>query len=116
MSLKRLDQKGRFRSKTVAFRLSPEEVKLLDTYVRLSGLTKREYIARRLLHHEVRIVGSSRVYKALRDTMGEILTELKRLESGESIDDELSELIRFITETMDGMKGDQRQNNIKNWR
>lgn len=45
MSHKRLDQKGRFRSKTIAFRLSPEEAGQLDDYVRLSGLTKREYIA-----------------------------------------------------------------------
>lgn len=106
MSHKRLDQKGRFRSKTVAFRLSPEEAKQLDDYVRLSGLTKREYIARRLLHHEVTVVGSSRVYKALRDTMGEVLTELERIENGERIDDEHLELIRFMTEVMDGMKSD----------
>ena len=104
MSHKRLDQKGRFRSKTVAFRLSPEEAKQIDDYVRLSGLTKREYIARRLLHHEVTIIGSPRVYKALRDTMGEVLTELERIENGESIDNELSELIRFMTEVMGGMK------------
>lgn len=107
MSHKRLDNKGRFRSKTIAFRLSPEEAGQLDAYVRLSGLTKREYIARRLLHHEVTIVGSPRVYKALRDTMGEVLTELKRIEYGEHIDDEISELIRFMTEVMGGMKEDK---------
>lgn len=107
MSHKRLDQKGRFRSKTVAFRLSPEEAEQLDRYVRVSGLTKREYIARRLLHHEVTIVGSSRVYKGLRDEMGKILEELKRIGTGETIDDELLELTRFITETMNGMKSDQ---------
>ena len=107
MSHKRLDNKGRFRSKTIAFRLSPEEAGELDDYVRLSGLTKREYIARRLLHHEVTIVGSPRVYKALRDTMGEVLTELGRIETGESIDDELAELIRFMTEVMGGMKEDK---------
>ena len=104
MSHKRLDNKGRFRSKTIAFRLSPEEAGQLDAYVRLSGLTKREYIARRLLHHEVTIVGSPRVYKALRGTMGEVLTELKRIESGESIDNELCELIRFMTEVMGGQQ------------
>ena len=30
----------------MAFRLSPEEADLLDTYVRLSGLTKQDYITR----------------------------------------------------------------------
>lgn len=38
--------------------------------------------------------------------MGEVLTELKRIENGESIDDELSELIRFMTEVMNGKKCD----------
>ena len=39
-----LDQQGRWRNKVVAFRMSPEEDALLDAKVRLSGLTKQEYI------------------------------------------------------------------------
>ena len=48
MSAKCLDQQGRWRNKVVAFRMSPEEDELLETTVRLSGLTKQEYIIRRL--------------------------------------------------------------------
>lgn len=48
MSAKCLDQQGRWRNKVVAFRMSPEEDELLETAVRLSGLTKQEYIIRRL--------------------------------------------------------------------
>ena len=43
MSAKCLDQQGRWRNKVVAFRMSPEEDELLETAVRLSGLTKQEY-------------------------------------------------------------------------
>ena len=43
-----LDRQGRWRNKVVAFRMSPEEDALLDAKVRLSGLTKQEYIIRRL--------------------------------------------------------------------
>ena len=39
---KNLDYQGRWRSKTVAFRVSEEEGKLLDDCVRLSGLTKQD--------------------------------------------------------------------------
>ena len=39
MSAKCLDQQGRWRNKVVAFRMSPEEDELLETAVRLSGLT-----------------------------------------------------------------------------
>lgn len=47
MSLKNRDEHNRWRNKTVAFRVSPEEDKQIETYVRLSGLTKQDYITRR---------------------------------------------------------------------
>ena len=43
-----LDQQGRWRNKVVAFRMSPEEDEVLEAKVKLSGLTKQEYIIRRL--------------------------------------------------------------------
>ena len=46
---KSLDYKGRWRNHTVAFRVSDEEAKLLNDLVALSGLTKQDYITRRLL-------------------------------------------------------------------
>lgn len=53
MSAKNLDQHNRWRNRQVAFRLSPEEADMLDTCVRLSGLTKQDYITRRLLDKSV---------------------------------------------------------------
>ena len=41
MSLKNRDNKNRWRNKTVAFRVSPEEDAQIETAVRLSGLTKQ---------------------------------------------------------------------------
>ena len=38
MSAKNRDSQGRWRNKTVAFRVSPEEDELIETLVRLSGL------------------------------------------------------------------------------
>ena len=52
MSHKNRDERNRWRNKTVAFRVSPEEDKQLETYVKLSGLTKQDYITRRLLGRE----------------------------------------------------------------
>ena len=46
MSAKCLDQQGRWRNKVVAFRMSPEEDELLETAVRLSGLTKLDELKR----------------------------------------------------------------------
>ena len=49
MSVKNLDRHNRWRNKTVAFRVSPDEDREIETAVRLSGLTKQDYITRRLL-------------------------------------------------------------------
>ena len=52
MSLKNRDNHNRWRNKTVAFRVSPEEDRQIETFVKLSGLTKQDYITRRLLCRE----------------------------------------------------------------
>ena len=64
-----LDQQGRWRNKVEAFRMSPEEDEVLEAKVKLSGLTKQEYIIRRLTDREIIVVGNPRVYKALRGQM-----------------------------------------------
>ena len=106
MSAKNLDNYNRWRNRQVAFRLSPEEADLLDTYVRLSGLTKQDYITRRLLNRDIVVQGNPRVYKALRDQLAAVLGELRRMETGGGVDDELLATIRLITVTLDGMKED----------
>ena len=106
MSAKCLDQQGRWRNKVVAFRMSPEEDELLETAVRLSGLTKQEYIVRRLQEKEVVVTGNPRVYKALRTELAEVLTELKRIEAGNSVDEELLNVIELIAIILGGLKGE----------
>ena len=78
----------------------------MDTYVHLSGLTKQEYITRRLLNRDIVVQGNPRVYKALRDQLAAVLVELRRMEAGGGVDDELLATIRLITVTLDGMKED----------
>ena len=63
MSAKNMDNHNRWRSKTVAFRVSPEEDEQLERFVKLSGLTKQDYITRRLQCRDVVVQGNPRVYK-----------------------------------------------------
>ena len=53
MSKKNYDNHNRWRNKTVAFRVSAEEDLQLETLVKLTGLTKQDYIIRRLLERDV---------------------------------------------------------------
>ena len=105
MSAKNLDTHNRWRNKTVAFRVSPEENKQIDAAVRLSGLTKQDYITRRLLCRDVVVQGNPRVYKALKNQLAEVLSELQKIENS-SVSDELLETIRLINTTLNGMKGE----------
>ena len=106
MSLKNRDEHNRWRNKTVAFRISPEEDDLLEKFVRLSGLTKQDYITRRLLDRAVVVQGNPRVYKALRDQLAAVLGELRRIEAGGDVGDELLATIDLISVTLGGMKED----------
>ena len=104
MSAKNLDKHNRWRNKTVAFRVSPEEDAQLETAVKLTGLTKQDYIIRRLLERDVVVQGNPKVYKALRDQLSAVLDELRRIEAGQSVNDELLDTIRMITPIMNGMQ------------
>ena len=106
MSAKCLDRQGRWRNKTVAFRVSPEEDELLETAVKLSGLTKQDYIIRRLQEKEVVVTGNPRVYKALKTEFATVLAELKRIEAGKGVDDELLSVIELISIILGGLKGE----------
>ena len=103
---KTLDYKGRWRNKTVAFRVSAEEAKLINDCVALSGLTKQDYIVRRLQCRDVVVQGNPRVYKALRNQMADIYEELKRLERCSEANDELLYTIQMIAKIMNGLKGE----------
>ncbi|MDR2546747.1 MAG: hypothetical protein LBC96_04450 [Lachnospiraceae bacterium] len=106
MSQKVYDGQGRWRSKAVAFRMSPEEDAQLEMAVALSGLTKQDYIIRRLQCLDVVVQGNPRVYKALRNQLAAILEELQRIAVGESVNTDLLDTIRLIAVTMDGLQSE----------
>ena len=106
MSAKNKDNKNRWRNITVGFRVSPEESEQINKAVRLSGLSKQDYITRRLLCQDVIVQGNPRVYKALRNELAAVLAELQRIEAGNSVDDELLNVIELIAIILGGLKGE----------
>ena len=104
MSAKSLDAHGRWRNITVAFRVSPEEDEQIERLVRLTGLTKQDYIIRRLQERDVVVMGNPRVFAALQREMRAVLDELSRLEAGNNPSEELIEVITMISRIMAGMK------------
>lgn len=103
MSRKVTDAQGRWRSKTVSFRMSPEENALLDSYARLSGMTKQDYMISRLLQKEIVVQGNPRVYKALRNQLDAVLVELRRIESAGQMEPERMDQIEYMLRIMEGL-------------
>ncbi len=96
MSAKNCDAHGRWRSVTIGFRVSPEEDKLIDEAVSLSGLTKQDYIVKKLLNREVVVERSPRTYKMLKDKMEEIVEELRRIQVSKECSDEFLDTMKLV--------------------
>ena len=104
MSAKNMDRQGRWRSVTVAFRVSHEEDMLIDTAVRVAGLSKQDYLIRKLTDREVVVQGNPKVYRGLLLEMRAILDELRRILEGQTVNEDLLTRIDLITSVMIGMQ------------
>ena len=74
--------------------------------IALSGLPKQEYCYRRCLNQDAVVQGNPRVFKALKTELAAVLTELKRIEAGNSVDEELLNVIELIAVILGGLKGE----------
>lgn len=103
MLAKNCDNYNRFRSQTIAFRGSPEEDKQINLVVSLSGLTKQDYITNKLLDRTIYVKASCKVHRAVYDRLTEVFEQLQRINSGEELDEELSENISLIAHLVEGL-------------
>ena len=103
MSAKSLDKKGRWRSKTIAFRLSPKENDLLNKMVKLSGLTKQEYIASNMFNQTIVINGNPRVFIELKKQLESICKELKRIKESSELDFEFIQYSKYVFDLLERM-------------
>lgn len=62
---KNLDQKGRFRGKIVAFRMSQEENRELDIRIAFSGMNKQDYLISKVLDTQIIVRPNIRILKVL---------------------------------------------------
>ncbi len=77
---KKFDKNGRWRNKTVSFRVSEEEDAAIEEAVRLTGLSKQDYIINKLQTKDYISAENNTAYNSLKEKVNEILKELRRLE------------------------------------
>lgn len=103
MSAKNRDNKRRWRSITIGFRVSPEEAYALDMRVLTSGLTKQDYCTKKVLDEEIVVRPNIRVQKFVCQYLTELTAELKRLEQIEQTNDVLDN-IKYLLELISRLR------------
>ena len=116
MSDRKLDSKGRWRSRVVAFRVSDEEAELLNRLVDISGLTKQDYLIKKTTDRKVVVKGSIRVFGALKAQLTFVYEELKRLDKVTPKNDELMELIKVISMILLKIEENENLKSSREWR
>ena len=106
MSAKNRDNHNRWRNITVGFRVSPEENEQLNRAVAMSGLPKQEYCYRKCMDNSITVTPNPRIFKALKTTLDDVRTELRRISTGSQPSDELVNDITLITKILNDMKGE----------
>lgn len=114
MSVKTLDREGRWRDRTVSFRVSDEENARIDRLAAMSGKTKQDFIISRLEGNEITVVATVRVQKSLAVQAGRVADELERLADGGEVSARLADLSEALLGVLSqmaeaGMKVDESQ-------
>ena len=104
MSARSRDGQGRWRSKTIGVRISPEENAELDTLVALSGMTKQDYCINRMLQRDVVVTGNPRVHKALKNQMEQLCQEFERLCNVNEVNAEALHVLEYLAKIYEGLK------------
>ena len=103
MSVKTLDREGRWRDRTVSFRVSDEENERIDQLAAMSGKTKQDFIVSRLEGKEITVVTTARVQKSLAVQARRVADELERLADGDEVSARLADLSEALLGVLEQM-------------
>ena len=90
------ENSARKRSKTMAFRCTPEERKLICEMAAWSGMNRQDYIIARLTDTQVEVRPSVSVQKALKDSMAELAKEVRLAASYGELSGSLQQRIELM--------------------
>ena len=90
------ENSARKRSKTMAFRCTPEEHKLICEMAAWSGMSRQDYIIAKLTNTEVEVRPSVSVQKALKDSMAELAKEVHLAASYGELSESLQRRLELV--------------------
>ena len=90
------ENSARKRSKTMAFRCTPEEHKLICEMAAWSGMNRQDYIIAKLTDTQVEVRPSVSVQKALKDSMAELAKEVRLAASYGELSESLQQRVELV--------------------
>ena len=90
------ENSARKRSKTMAFRCTPEEHKLICEMAAWSGMLRQDYIIAKLTDTEVEVRPSVSVQKALKDSMAALAKEVRLSASYGELSESLQQRVELV--------------------
>lgn len=90
------ENSARKRSKTMAFRCTPEEHKLICEMAAWSGMSRQDYIIAKLTDTQVEVRPSVSVQKALKDSMAELAKEVRLAASYSELSEALQQRLGLV--------------------
>lgn len=90
------ENSARKRSKTMAFRCTPEERKLICEMAAWSGMKRQGYIIAKLTDTQVEVKPSVSVQKALKDSMAELAKEVRLAASYGELSESLQQRVELV--------------------
>ncbi|RDB65212.1 plasmid mobilization protein [Gordonibacter pamelaeae] len=90
------ENSARKRSKTMAFRCTPEEHKLICEMAAWSGMNRQDYIIAKLTDTQVEVRPSVSVQKALKGSMAELTKEVRLAASYGELSESLQQRIEHV--------------------
>lgn len=90
------ENSARKRSKTMAFRCTPEERKLICEMAAWSGMSRQDYIIAKLTDTQVEVRPSVSVQKALKDSMAVLAKEVRLAASCGELSESLQQRVELV--------------------
>lgn len=101
MSQKNLDKRGRWRDRTIAFRVSEYEWKEIHERAGVCGMQMQTYLTRAAIYQKIVFVGEKRNLDTIRKKQEEINRELKRIRDASEITEDRLSALWIIMEILD---------------
>ena len=100
-SVVKKNEKNRKRNMILNFRVTPEEKELIETRIRLSGLSKETFFIESCLYQAIFVKGNVKSFDAIRKSIETIKEQFMKMDFQENPDKQILIELRIILELLE---------------